>query len=203
MKTFSDNFQLEADYLRKLRISFLKKEGYLNSPKTGVIEWRKDEEVSSVGIESHIDEYHPYIRLLYTQTDNEGKKKAFDYKVFLNRTPCSYGGYRYWFLCPLSRSGMMCGKRSGVLYKAGDYFGCRHCYNLTYWSRKHNINYSLNYWFRSKKAMEKVYQLEQELKREEYAGKTTKKRRMLNRLYDQTIRDLSKFDISQVFPEHR
>ena len=51
--------------------------------------------------------------------------------------------------------------------------------------------------------MEKVYQLEQELKREEYAGKTTKKRRMLNRLYDQTIRDLSKFDISQVFPEHR
>lgn len=87
--------------------------------------------------------------------------------------------------------------------KAGDYFVCRHCYNLTYWSRKHNTNYSLNYWFRSKKAMEKVYQLEQELKRPEYAGKTTKKRRMLNQLYDQTIRELSKFDISRVFPERK
>ena len=106
MKTFSDNFQLEADFLRKLRISFLKKEGYLDCPKTGIIEWRKDDEASSIGIESHIDEYHPYLRLLYAQTDNDGKKKAFDYKIFLHRTPCNYGGYRYWFMCPLPRSGM-------------------------------------------------------------------------------------------------
>jgi len=195
MKTLNNNFQIEADFLRKLQISLLKKAGYLDKPKTGVIEWRKDDEVNSIGIESHVDEYHPYIRLLYAQTDNEGKKKVFDYKVLLHRTPCNYGGYRYWFLCPLSKNGMMCGNRSGVLYKAGDYFGCRHCHNLTYWSRKHNTNYSLNYWFRSKKAMEKIMSLEQEIKRVEYGGKPTKKRTQLKRLYHRAIKDLSKFDL--------
>lgn len=203
MKTLNDNFQLEADFLRKLRISFLKKEGYLDYPKTGIIEWRKDEEVSSIGIESHITEYHPFIRLLYAQTDDEGNKRTFAYKIFLHRTPCNYGGYRYWFMCPLPRSGMTCGRLSAVLYKAGDYFGCRHCYNLTYWCRKHNTNYSLNYWFRSRRAMQKVYELEQELKRAEYAGKPTKKQRKLDQLYDQTITDLRKFDINRVFPEHK
>ena len=204
MKTLNDNFQLEADFLRKLRISFLKKEGYLDCPKIGIIEWRKDDEVSSIGIESHIDEYHPYLRLLYTQTDDEGNKQHFDYKITLHRTPCNYGGWRYWFLCPLgTKGGLPCGKISAVLYKAGDYFGCRRCHNLTYRCRKHNTNYSLNYWFRSRKAMEKLYELEQELKRPEYAGKPTKKKRKLDQFYNQTIRDLSRFDINKVFPERK
>ncbi len=195
MKTLSNNFQIEADFVRKLRISLLRKEGYLDKPKTGVIEWRNEEEVNAIGIESHVDEYHPYIRLLYTQTDKEGDKQVFDYKILLHRTPCNYGGYRYWFLCPLSRNGMMCGNRSGVLYKAGDYFGCRHCYNLTYWCRKHNTNYSLNFWFRSKKALNKMMALEAEIKRTEYEGKPTKKRKKLNKVYNQAIKNLSKFDL--------
>ena len=204
MKTLSDNFQLEADFLRKLRISFLKKEGYLDYPKTGIIEWHKDNEASSIGIESHVDEYHPYLHLRYIQTNNKGDKQHFNYKVLLHRTPCNYGGWRYWFLCPLTaRSGLPCGKISAVLYQAGEYFGCRRCHNLTYRCRKHNTNYSLNYWFRSRKAMEKIYELEQELKRAEYAGKPTKKWRKLNQFYNQTIMDLSRFDINRVFPERK
>ena len=195
MKTLSNNFQAEADFIRKLRISLLKKEGYLDSPKTGVIEWRNEDEVSAIDIESHVDEYHPYIRLSYSQIDNEGEKKNFDYKVLLHRTSCNYGGYRYWFLCPLARNGMMCGNRSAVLYKAGDYFGCRHCYNLTYWCRKHNTNYSLNHWFRSRKALNKMMALEAEIKRADYGGKITKKRKRLNKVYNQVIKDLSKFDL--------
>jgi len=195
MKTFSDNFQLEADFLRKLQISFLKKEGYLDYPKTGIIEWRKDNEVSSIGIESHIDEYHPYLRLLYTQTNDKGNKRSFDYKIFLHRTPCNYGGYRYWFMCPLSRSEMTCGRLSAVLYQAGYYFGCRHCHNLTYRCRKHNTNYSLNYWFRSRKALNKMMALEAEIKSADYGGKITKKRKRLHKIYNQAIRDLSKFDL--------
>lgn len=167
----------------------------MDSPKIGIIEWRNEDEVNAIGIESHVDGYHPYIRLSYSQTDKEGEKKNFDYKVLLHRTPCNYGGYRYWFLCPLARNGMMCGNRSGVLYKAGDYFGCRHCYNLTYWCRKHNTSYKLNYWFRSRKALNKMMALEAEIKRADYGGKITKKRKRLHKIYNQAIRDLSKFDL--------
>ena len=43
----------------------------------------------------------------------------------LDRTPCHYGGYRYWYLCP------HCGKRTSVLYRAGLYV-CRHCIGANY-----------------------------------------------------------------------
>lgn len=39
--------------------------------------------------------------------------KDYNYHVKLDRTPCHYGGYRYWYLCP------HCGKRTSVLYRAG------------------------------------------------------------------------------------
>jgi hypothetical protein len=46
--------------------------------------------------------------------------------ISLDQTPCNYGGFRTWFLCP------RCERRVGVLYGAGKYFLCRHCYDLTY-----------------------------------------------------------------------
>jgi hypothetical protein len=46
-------------------------------------------------------------------------------EVRLTSTSCNYGGRRPWFLC-------RCGRRVALLYAAGKYFLCRHCYNLTY-----------------------------------------------------------------------
>jgi len=197
MKTLTKKIKLESDFLPKLKIWELKKQGYLDKSKKGKIEWQTSSiaNKNAIGIESHPEAYHPYIRLSYTQTDPDGEKENFDYKIELTRTPCNYGGYRYWFLCPLARKGMMCGRRSGVLYKAGDYFGCRHCYNLTYWCRQHNKDYSLNWWFKSRKALNKIRKLETEIKRNEYNGKLTKKRKRLNKIYYQALRDLSKFDL--------
>ena len=43
----------------------------------------------------------------------------------LDRTPCHYSNYRYWYLCP------HCGKRTSVLYRAGLYV-CRHCIKANY-----------------------------------------------------------------------
>ncbi|KPL22834.1 MAG: hypothetical protein AMJ75_07315 [Phycisphaerae bacterium SM1_79] len=47
------------------------------------------------------------------------------------------GHYKYWFICPLSRNGVYCGRRVGKLYLApvANYFGCRHCCDLSYESR--------------------------------------------------------------------
>ena len=56
------------------------------------------------------------------------------YRVELTATPCNYGGVRLWFVCPLYIAGRPCRRRVGKLYlpPGRRYFGCRHCYNLTY-----------------------------------------------------------------------
>ena len=51
--------------------------------------------------------------------------KDYQYKIRLDKTPCHYGHYRYWFICPHY------GKRVGVLYCAGLYV-CRHCIGANY-----------------------------------------------------------------------
>ena len=52
--------------------------------------------------------------------------------ISFDRTPCNYGGFRTWFLCP------RCWERVAVFYGAGKYFLCRHCYDLTYASQQEN-----------------------------------------------------------------
>jgi len=80
-----------------------------------------------------------YVRLQYTQTNHYTKEKTeVDYRVELATTPCNFGGVRYWFICPLVVNGRACQRRVAKLYlpPGGRYFGCRHCYNLTYESCK-------------------------------------------------------------------
>ncbi len=52
-------------------------------------------------------------------------------------TICNYGGHRYWFECSAYTDNIYCGRRVGKIYKIpeGQYFACRHCYNLSYNSR--------------------------------------------------------------------
>ncbi len=52
--------------------------------------------------------------------------------VTLAWTPCRYGGWRPWFQCGVEANGAYCGRRVAILYGAGKYFACRHCYRLAY-----------------------------------------------------------------------
>ena len=63
--------------------------------------------------------------------------------ISLTTTPCHYGGVRYWFLCPAVVDGVLCENRVGMLYlpPAGQVFGCRHCYGLTYESCQQSHKY--------------------------------------------------------------
>src|SRR6185369_10508511 len=58
--------------------------------------------------------------------------------VRLVTTQPNYGGVRWWFVCPLTTRGQACNRRVMKLYLPpnGHYFGCRHCYDLTYRSRQ-------------------------------------------------------------------
>ena len=116
----------------------------------GGIEWKNAlvEVIGSMGIEvSVLGE--KYVRLSYTQTNNFTEDSIeLDYKIELVTTPCNFGGFRYWFICPLREvryrytgrvvEGKPCKRRVGKLYlpPSAKYFGCRHCYNLTYKCQK-------------------------------------------------------------------
>src|SRR5215216_7401029 len=52
----------------------------------------------------------PLLELSYTVTLSNGRESPQCYPVRLSTTPCTYGGVRYWFHCPL------CGARAGKLY---------------------------------------------------------------------------------------
>jgi len=97
----------------------------------------------SIGLQVLMLENDEHIRFQYTQTDvYTGKKSELYYKVRLVSTPCNFGGHRWWFICPLTIDGNTCGRRVGVLYRGGkEYFGCRHCYDLTYLCQKESGKY--------------------------------------------------------------
>ncbi len=103
---------------------------------SGTVTWRNqsDEIVSSLGF-SFRQQPAPTLTLFYTLTRAAtGEKQDLRYDIELATTPCWYGGLRYWFICPLVKNGCSCRRRITKLYlpPSGSYYGCRHCYNLTY-----------------------------------------------------------------------
>jgi hypothetical protein len=65
------------------------------------------------------------VRLTYRYRGREDTWQDIDDVIELTSTPQPYGGTRPWFRCP-------CGQRVAILYGAGAYFRCRHCYHLRY-----------------------------------------------------------------------
>lgn len=129
----------EAEGLLRIDMSFLKNNGCLDNPdggpRSGGLTWTNSASGTKNSIGYSIDLANKTIRLFYTRTYADETKKDFNYEVNLTNSNCSYGGQRYWFVCPLNKNGKPCGRRVRVLYQNGDYFGCRHCYNLSYASR--------------------------------------------------------------------
>ena len=123
---------------KSISTTFLKKYDYFCGSKWGGMKWTNSmgEETGSIGFSVHANEWDGEIRFQYTQTQrHNGEKEDLDYPVQLAATPCNYGGKRWWFTCPLVVSGRVCQGRVLKLYLGGGkYFGCRHCYNLTYTS---------------------------------------------------------------------
>jgi hypothetical protein len=54
-------------------------------------------------------------------------------EIPLTKTPCYFGGERFWFICP------DCHRRVSILYRPrySSFFLCRHCHDLTYQSTQH------------------------------------------------------------------
>lgn len=158
-------------------VFWLKKHGYFCGYKYGGITWTFGTgEKSSIGFSVQTSGEPKFIEFKYTSTDRATDQKTdYKYKVTIVTTSCRFGGVRYWFLCPLSSGGLGgCNRRVGKLYLGGKYFGCRHCYNLTYDSRQsHNKRFEpLGRMLLYEKKSEELYS---QIRRKYYGGKPTKK----------------------------
>jgi hypothetical protein len=92
------------------------------------------EGTSSIGYEMDTtDMAFPWVRLYYTFTRTQ---EPIDHTIRLQSTRPYVGGLHWWFIYPLLRVGKSCNHRVSKLYlpPGGRYYGCRHCYDLTYQS---------------------------------------------------------------------
>jgi hypothetical protein len=179
-----------AEQSNSLSIFFLKKHGYLNkdcSYQSGGVTWTygSSENKSSIGFTVIKDDWgtpyeRAYVNLKYTHTSNwTGEKENMDYKVELTTTSCNYSGKRYWFICPLTKNGKYCGRRVGVLFCIGKWFGCRHCGEIAYAKQMEGGKYRWN-----GVSIPDIDRAEKEIKRYFYKGKPTRKYRRYLRLED-------------------
>jgi hypothetical protein len=176
-----------AEDCRSVSVFFLKKHGYFRGYQSGLMTWKNSfgEQTASIGVAVSTLPGDDYARFQYTSTDrHSGEKTEYDYKVSVTTTPCNFGGLRYWFVCPLYTNGIYCGRRVGTLYLApgGKYFGCRHCYNLSYESRNESRlgrPGGLGYTLKLECQIERLYG---QIKRRTYRGRPTRKFRRLVRM---------------------
>jgi hypothetical protein len=185
----------EADGCKKIEVWWLLRDMSIHGRtyKSTTISWGENGSRGSISVRVSIYE-EKYVQFIYTQTDNTtGEKKDFDYKVPLIETPCHLGGTRFWFQCILSKGGKYCGRRVGVLYKDGDWFGCRHCYELTYSSRNKNRNHYLHSLFRVLEIETEEEKLYKKAKRFTYKGKPTKIRQKIAKLDSEMVQSYRRY----------
>jgi hypothetical protein len=100
--------------------------------RAGAFHWSRggeDKPSSSVSYRVTVGPNGGTLRLLYAI---KSLNAELDYAVQLVTTPCHLGGVRWWFLCPLTKNGVACGRRVRKLFLSGEYFGCRRCHDLVY-----------------------------------------------------------------------
>ncbi len=110
---------------KRIDIRWMKQQGYLQPDYIGTLSWSSGGKPSgSIGFKIEKDT----MVLKYKHRSRSEDWEEVEQRITLDKTPCYFGGYRQWFICP------RCHKRIAILYGAGKYFFCRHCHNLTYQS---------------------------------------------------------------------
>lgn len=166
----------EADYLKKIQIWWLLKDMKNRLIKEGEIFWGENGSEGSIGYKLWLTPDMPRLALSYTVGE---EKKEIKYVIPLIQSNCNFGSTRFWFQCSVYKNGERCGRRVGVIYKAGDYFACRHCYELTYRSRNESRSNKFGVIYKAVKIATKFDDLEKKTKRMTWRGHYAKKFRKL------------------------
>jgi hypothetical protein len=110
------------DY-KTIDVRYLQRQGWLYPGMLYSLNWTRGGEPSgSIQVRTG----HDAITLMYRHRRYGQDWEEVNQTIHLTWTPAHFGGRRPWFICG------NCGRRVAVLYGAGKYFACRHCYDLTY-----------------------------------------------------------------------
>ncbi len=124
------NSKTTTESQHTIDIRYLKKHGGLTQGRVGALTWsRWSKQTGVIAFAIQADCLHLNYRYRKQREDWEDVKQIIPFE----RTPCNYGGFRTWFLCP------ECQKRVVLLYGVEKLFLCRHCYGLTYASQQEGV----------------------------------------------------------------
>jgi hypothetical protein len=128
-----------TDECHSVDVRYLNREGLLESRRWFSLRWSwAGRETGSIGAVVEGTETPERVILTYRyRRGSGGEWEDVRESVPLTWSACNFGGERPWFICP----GAGCGRRVAVLYGPGKFFLCRHCYDLTYQSRRDNKMY--------------------------------------------------------------
>jgi hypothetical protein len=130
--------KLTVAHCLTLEASDLRREGFIRqgTRQPGSVKWKGDDAPFTVNFEVDTsDPLRPFVRLAYSWTWRASPQpQNEDYAVSLATTRPPFGGLRWWFICPLARTGAPCGRVVSKLHlpPAERRFGCRLCHGLTY-----------------------------------------------------------------------
>ena len=111
---------------KRIDIRFLKKQNMLRPSTSGTLSWNIGGEPNgSIRYTMFRDQMWLRFKCRWFDEEWEDIKQT----IWLDETPCNYGGTRKWFSCP------ECDQRVAVLYCVDTYFTCRHCNRLPYASQ--------------------------------------------------------------------
>ena len=115
-------------------VRYLHREGLLEPGRWFSLRWsRAGRETGSIRGAVEGSGRPERVLLLYRHRSGPGGEwEDVHEPVTLDWSACNFGGARPWFVCP----GDECGRRVAILYSAGRYFLCRHCYDLSYESQR-------------------------------------------------------------------
>lgn len=113
-------------------------EGLLDSYHSqGKIQWRSNAIIEFDLIKKQNSVYN--LTLRYSRQLN-GIEHKIDYSIIIQPIYSRYVISGYFFKCPLFPNGVNCTRKAAKLYlpMGQKYFGCRHCYDLTYRTSQEN-----------------------------------------------------------------
>lgn len=123
-----------VDDCRSIDVRRWQRDGLLIDGRGFPWQWtRNGETIATIGVIVETG----LVRLNYQIRKHGGEWQAMNYPVCLTTTPCTYGGERFWFICPARG----CGRRVAILYGYDAIFACRHCYRLAYRCQRETGSY--------------------------------------------------------------
>ena len=132
--------KITTDQCLGLDIKSLIKLGIVEAGRSGTLSWSNGSQISYACYSDDSD------RPLTLELNYFRNSESVTQRIPIVWTDMPKGGKRPWFICPVSKNGIYCGRRVGKLFLSpgGTYFACRHCYNLAYESQQwQNRRYKL------------------------------------------------------------